>query len=380
MKYLNPQTGEVWDSETGSVSKPEKQGTMTPEQYMAANSKIAHEYNPTEGMSGIDKFQAGAGKSLYDTGRGIGQLTGLVEGGDVAESRRLDAPLMNTGAGMAGNIAGHVAQTFAPGGLLKGAALALPGRAGTALNAAGSAMLAPQTAKQAALLGFGYAGLQPTVQGESRLLNAAAGGAGGAAGQKAGQYIGQGFTKASPYMREVARKAKNLGFKTTPGGETGIAAMRQVEASWASNPVTANKMAAIKEGNQTAMNKVAAKAIGEDADEITEHVLGTAVKRIKGVFKGLMKDTDVKIDDDALNALADIEASYTKLPTGRGDATFRNVMDYFVEEIDNGTISGDKFLSARNELSKVVRNAWKGENSNPDLAKAVGRSGRISPR
>jgi hypothetical protein len=78
--------------------------------------------DPTDGMSGLDKFSAGAGKALVDLGRGASQfgagvmdaidprgltLSSLVTGqkpisrvdqgrADVAESRKLDGPLMNT--------------------------------------------------------------------------------------------------------------------------------------------------------------------------------------------------------------------------------------------------------------------------------------------
>jgi hypothetical protein len=76
--------------------------------------------DPTQGMSGVDKFLAGAGKAFTDVGRGAGQLVGLVNRSDVADSRKLDAPLMGTGAGVAGNIAGNVAALL-PTALIPGA-------------------------------------------------------------------------------------------------------------------------------------------------------------------------------------------------------------------------------------------------------------------
>src|ERR1700691_4748906 len=69
-------------------------------------------YDPTEGMSTTDKFLAGAGKGLVDTGRGVYQLgasighaAGMVSDekmaqiqGDVDEALEQDKALMNTGA------------------------------------------------------------------------------------------------------------------------------------------------------------------------------------------------------------------------------------------------------------------------------------------
>jgi len=112
--------------------------------------------DPTEGMSGFDKFAAGAGKAVYDIGRGAGQMLGLVSDQDVAESRKRDEALMNTGAGLAGNIAGNVVT-------------ALPTAAIPGVN----------TVLGGAAIGAGMAALQPTLKDESRLQNMALGGVAG---------------------------------------------------------------------------------------------------------------------------------------------------------------------------------------------------------
>jgi len=87
----------------------------------------AEKYSPTVGMSGTDKFLAGLGKSFADTGRGLGQLVGLVSKDDVAESRKRDADLMKFGSATAGNIVGSLA-TSAPLLAIPGAAT-IPGAA-----------------------------------------------------------------------------------------------------------------------------------------------------------------------------------------------------------------------------------------------------------
>lgn len=77
-------------------------------------------FDPTEGMSGTQRFLAGVGKAITDVGRGAGQLVGVVSREDVQRARELDAPLMRTGAGTAGNIIGNVAM-FAPTAMIPGA-------------------------------------------------------------------------------------------------------------------------------------------------------------------------------------------------------------------------------------------------------------------
>ncbi len=166
--------------------------------------------DPTEGMSGFDKFSAGVGKSFADTYRGLKQAgteaVDFVAGGGVAspvgiadrlvrgrESNRydnpvtratgrsldrqqadidraktLDAPLMDTGAGAGGNVVGTLAQILGPGIVARG-------------TAAGAALL-PRTiagnAAQGGIVGL----LQPTASGDNRATNVAAGAAFGTVG------------------------------------------------------------------------------------------------------------------------------------------------------------------------------------------------------
>jgi len=91
--------------------------------------------DPTEGMSGYEKFAAGMGKALTDLGLGTKQLLGMASKEEVEEKRRIDAALMKTGAGMAGNIVGGVG-AMAPLAIIPGAAT-IPGAAlsGAALGA-----------------------------------------------------------------------------------------------------------------------------------------------------------------------------------------------------------------------------------------------------
>lgn len=81
-------------------------------------------YDPTEGMSTMDKALAGTGKAFVDAYRGGKQLLGVGDQKalqqEIDESRKLDAPLMNTTAGTVGNILGNVA-VVAPTAMIPGA-------------------------------------------------------------------------------------------------------------------------------------------------------------------------------------------------------------------------------------------------------------------
>ena len=137
--------------------------------------------DPTADMSGLERGLAGVGKALVDPVRGVGQMLGLVSQQDIDEAKRLDAALMDTGAGMAGNIAGNMLTALLPGG---------------------------STVKGSALIGAGLSALQPTATGESRLENTLTGGALGAGGAVAAKGIGRGMQAAKGKMTSLATKVE----------------------------------------------------------------------------------------------------------------------------------------------------------------------------
>lgn len=115
-----------------------------PGEYDPSSSQYQEKYGPTSVMSGTEKFVAGYGSAIPNMVRGIGQRLGLVSQADADEAKRLDAPLMNTGAGLAGNVVGNIAAAIP--------AVAIPG-AGSVTGAAA--------------IGAGLGAIQPTATGDS---------------------------------------------------------------------------------------------------------------------------------------------------------------------------------------------------------------------
>lgn len=169
-------------------------------------------YDPTEGMTGTEKFLSGVGKGMTDLARGAGQLVGIVSDEDIAESSRMDAPLMKTGAGKAGTLSGTIA-TALPAAFIPGA----------------------NTYAGATLTGMGLGALQPTTKDESRLMNIGLGGVGGAGGQLAGRTLGSGY-----------RAVKGLLAPFFKSGQHGIAA-RTMQAFAGNADEAARNLAAARE-------------------------------------------------------------------------------------------------------------------------------------
>ena len=122
--------------------------------------------DPTAGTSFPQRFSEGMGKAFTDIGRGAGQLVGMgPSSAETRETKRLDAPLMQTGGGMTGNIAGNIA-AFAPVAVIPGA----------------------NTVAGAGALGASMGALQPSEGMGERVGNMAIGGALGAGVQGVAQH------------------------------------------------------------------------------------------------------------------------------------------------------------------------------------------------
>lgn len=179
-----------------------------------------------------EKFAAGAGKAVSDIGLGIRQLTGNAPQSEVDERKRLDAPLMDTGAGMAGNVAGNVAMAVAPG-------LGVAGT-GTALGAKGVqavgryALTAPATVAGAATqgaLGAAQSFVQPVATGESRAANTMLGGAAGGAVPVAGMALKSGKAAIEPFYESGRNQILARALRRTAGDEADAVAQRLARAT-----------------------------------------------------------------------------------------------------------------------------------------------------
>lgn len=137
--------------------------------------------SPAEGMNWGEKALAGAGKAFVDVGRGAGQMLGMVDQASIDEAKRLDAPLMDTGGGMVGNIGANMLTALVPGS---------------------------NTVKGAALVGAGLSALQPTATGEDRGMNALTGFGLGVGGALAAKGIGRGLESAKGKMAELSARVE----------------------------------------------------------------------------------------------------------------------------------------------------------------------------
>lgn len=197
--------------------------------------------DPTKGQSNARLFGAGAGKSLRDTGLGLAQSAG--EGGVVGSAIRsglgavgietpenplaawasgrindnaqADSALLDTGAGLAGNITGTVAQFLAPAGTAAGAARTRQfSQYAPRLQALVSGLM-PTSVRGAATQGAIYGSVAPVQEGGSRLANMVTGGVAGTVGGAAPRLLGAGIRGINRLVEPFREKGmENIAART----------------------------------------------------------------------------------------------------------------------------------------------------------------------
>jgi len=274
--------------------------------------------DPTEGNGFFENAAIGAGKALYDVGRGVRQIAR--QGLDIVSPRdgmsradedraaydrvkAQDTPLMNTGGGVVGNVAGNIAATLAPGTALKGAGAAVSAagglRAANALRAAGQAAMTPSTVSGAATLGAALGAAQPVGTEDSRLQNIGVGGVAGAGGKVVGDRVAKALADKVSASRLAALQSQNsvidaamskgqaAGYVLPPSQANPSLANRLLE----SLPGKAGTQQAASLKNQEVTNRLTKYALGIAPDKpLTEQVLqqlrkdaGKAYEAVKSI-------------------------------------------------------------------------------------------------
>lgn len=342
---------------------------LNPAEYDPESPEFRAKYGATSGMSGMDKFMAGAGKSVVDIGRGLLQLgaeggnkiglvsdqtaQGLRQNQDDVNQR--DADLMSTGAGLAGNVAGTLATTLLPAGMLAkaGTAAKLPG-----LTSAANAMLNPGTYRAAMGAGAVLGALQPVGTDQSRTQNMALGAATGGASKLATNVIGRVATPVTTALTKPQEKAvnvlKNAGVELDAAQLTGSNRLAQVKRMLGDNPFTASGQTKQIEKALTSFDRAALKTIGETADVADEQVMSRAASRIGGVMDRVAKNNPIKMDNRLITEIADIAQKAGKELEGPQAKIIIDQVDEIVGKGATGTIDGAAYQNLRQTLGRIA--------------------------
>ncbi len=295
--------------------------------------------DPTADMNWLQKGLAGFGKSIVDTERGLVQLGEQAANklgrtsdarlqavnASVDEAERLDKPLMDTGAGMAGNIIGQGVQYALPAGAVM--------KAPKILAAAKAAPMLTSAAGGAA-----FAGSQPVTSDDSRLENMAWGAGGAAVGAGAAKVIGaaaRGSSTMTPKVEALAERAKALGIDIRADQLVKSKPVQAMRAAAEYMPFSG--IAKQDAGQIASLNRRLAGSVGEQTDDMAE-ALTRAKLRLGNEFERVLTTTDVKFDRVALDrtfkALGEAQDSLSQEQFSRVSKQVGNILDK-VDEAGN---------------------------------------------
>lgn len=307
--------------------------------------------NPTEGMSTGEKLAAGAGKSVVDTLRGIGQAVGLVDQSGVDESAARDKALMDTAAGAIGNVGGQIAQFAIPASAAAKGVSALGGARLLAGGAKGA--IARAAAGSAA-----YGASQPVLTGETRAGNAALSGAAGAAGQALAYGVGALAQPAkaalSPAVASLAAKAEALGIPIRMDQLSDSRFVKTLASTLERLPFTG--AAASRTNQQEAFNRAVSRTFGENAPNVTQDVYAAAKRRIGGEFERLSSQNSLTVGNQLVQKLMGVQDEAARFGTDDTARAVTNAIEEFLSKQDaSGAVPGKAYQALDSQLGKLTK-------------------------
>lgn len=205
-----------------------------------------------------------------------------------------------------------------------------------------------------ALLSYGSA--------EERLKRAAVDGVGGAGGVLLGRGVARVLKPAGvgaqPAERAAIKAAERVGMKPTPAQITDSPSLASFENYLLRSPGSSGAMKQVVDGNQTALNRAAARSMGEAADVLDEKVFAKASDRIGGEFTRLQAVTAPKLGDDFVDALVRIDTT-NKARGPFASKQIDTLLDKGLELAAKGDLDGKAYKEIRTELSNQATAAFK---------------------
>lgn len=156
-------------------------------------------------------------------------------------------------------------------------------------------------------------------------------------------------------QQAILGRGKEMGFRTTPGQETGSRSLQQMEARMESSPFTSGPFNTIKDANQKILNRATAKAIGVDSQELSNPVLAQAQRQISNVYQQVASPQVKKVDGNTIQTGIEI---VDKAFEGLTTQPFKS--NIFVQQVQNiaakGEASGNELQALSSKIGKRAKN------------------------
>ena len=171
-------------------------------------------------------------------------------------------------------------------------------------------------------------------------------------------------------QKAILDRGKAMGFRTTPGQETGSRSLQQMEARLESNPFTSGTFNEIKATNQSVLNRAAAQAIGVDAAELSNPVLAQAQRQISAVYNKVASPNVQKLDQMyVMNGIDLIDSAAEGLTT---QPLRTNIFVKQLQELANkGEATGNQLTTLSSKIGKRAKNEMTTVSGDRELGQAL---------
>lgn len=202
---------------------------------------------------------------------------------------------------------------------------------------------------------------------EERIQRGAMGAAGGALGAgvaKTGERVLRPVVAAPDAARAAAIESANrIGYQVPVGQQTGSRTLQAIEQQLAKNPFSGGAAQRVGDANKAAINRAAAKAMGESAESLTDDVLAGASERIGRQFNDISARNTVDVTKGPLlDALVKLDVEQRALGSFSDDSV-RSLVDKGLDLAARGKVDGTTYQAIRSSLGKKAESAFNGGNS-----------------
>lgn len=201
---------------------------------------------------------------------------------------------------------------------------------------------------------------------EERLKAGAVGALGGAVGGGIGlgaaKLLRPAGASTAGLSDDAAKAAERLGMKLSPGQRTQNAGMIGFENYLAKSPGSSGVMQTRAAANQTALNRAAAKSMGQTADTLDDGAFSAARDAIGAEFSRLQGITSPKLDQDFMAALVKVDSDNAARGAFRSKP-IDSVVDKALDLAAQNNLTGKAYKEIRSELSSKAQEAFRAGDS-----------------
>ena len=156
-------------------------------------------------------------------------------------------------------------------------------------------------------------------------------------------------------QQAILARGKQMGFRTTPGQETGSRSLQQMEARMESSPFTSGPFNTIKAENQKILNRSTAQAIGVNADELSNPQLAQAQRQISSVYRQVASPEVKRLDGNTIQTGIEIvDRAFEGLTTKplKGNILVKQFEDFAAK----GQASGNELQNLSSKIGRSAKN------------------------